>query len=64
MSPLPHNYGSRASRPIEAIDSFTLNRVDGKWVGHSRPYGSNVTPFGENMQTEELWITAAHGRRR
>jgi hypothetical protein len=46
--------------PIKAIDSFTLNRIDGQWLGHSRPVRVKRGALGENVPSEDLCLTASH----
>jgi len=46
--------------PIEAIDSFTLERVSGAWTGHSRPVRVRRGALGDQMPAEDLCLTASH----
>jgi hypothetical protein len=46
--------------PIKAIDSFTLERVSGAWVGHSRPVCVKRGALGENVPAEDLCLTSSH----
>jgi hypothetical protein len=46
--------------PIEEIDSFTLNRIDGQWIGHSRPVRVRRGALGDNVPAEDLCLTASH----
>lgn len=46
--------------PIKAIDSFTLNREAGAWVGPSRPVRVKRGALGENMPAMDLCLTASH----
>jgi hypothetical protein len=46
--------------PIKAIDSFTLCREAGAWVGPSRPVRVKRGALGENMPAVDLCLTASH----
>jgi hypothetical protein len=46
--------------PIKAINSFTLSREAGAWVGHSRPVRVKCGALGENMPAVDLCLTASH----
>lgn len=46
--------------PIEAIDSFTLGRVDGAWIGPSRPVRVKRGALGDNVPAADLCLTASH----
>lgn len=46
--------------PIEAIDSFTLGREAGAWVGPSRPVRVTRGALGENVPAMDLCLTASH----
>jgi hypothetical protein len=46
--------------PIRAIDSFTLHRVQGAWVGHSRPVTVRRGALGDDMPADDLCLTASH----
>ena len=45
---------------IKAIDSFTLDRVGGEWVGASRPVRIKRNALGESMPALDLCVTASH----
>lgn len=46
--------------PVKAIDSFTLCRERGAWVGSSRPVRVKRGALGENMPAVDLCLTASH----
>ena len=46
--------------PIKAIDTFTLGREAGGWVGPSRPVRVKRGALGENMPAVDLCLTASH----
>jgi hypothetical protein len=46
--------------PIKAVDSFTLNRLGGEWVGASRPVRIQRNALGEQIPAQDLCLTAAH----
>lgn len=46
--------------PIKAIDSFTLRREAGVWIGPSRPVRVKRGALGENMPVVDLCLTASH----
>jgi hypothetical protein len=46
--------------PIEAIESFTLSRVDGAWIGPSRPVRVKRGALGDNVPATDLCLTASH----
>lgn len=46
--------------PIEAIESFTLSRVEGTWAGASRPVRVMRGALGDNVPAADLCLTASH----
>jgi hypothetical protein len=46
--------------PIQAIDSFTLNRLAGAWLGPSRPVRVKRGALGDNVPAEDLCLTTSH----
>jgi hypothetical protein len=46
--------------PIKAVDSFTLDREAGAWVGASRPVRVKRGALGENVPEADLCLTASH----
>ena len=46
--------------PIEAIDSFSLSRVDGAWIGPSRPVRVKQGALGDSVPAADLCLTASH----
>ena len=46
--------------PIQAIDSFTLERVGGAWLGPSRPVRIRRGALGDDRPAEDLCLTASH----
>jgi hypothetical protein len=45
---------------IKVIDSFTLKRAGGEWVGASRPVRLKRNALGKNMPALDLCVTASH----
>lgn len=45
---------------IKALDRFTLNRVDGEWIGASRPVCIKRNALGESKPALDLCVTASH----
>ncbi len=45
---------------IKAIDSFTLERRGGEWVGASRPVRIKRNALGKGMPAIDLCVTASH----
>lgn len=46
--------------PIKAVGRFTLERVSGAWLGHSRPVRIRCGALGDDMPAEDLCLTASH----